>query len=238
MMLKPNRALALQLAKRQLPELVCDAVNLEGIHYTLPEVMTLLDGVTIGGHKLSDETITLNQATAWKHLFAAIDGHSFVLSKDFACKLHAIAGKEEALKWGSFRDGNVTIAGTNYMPPLANTLPQHFETMLSLSQKIEDIYDRAIFSFLSMARTQFFYDVNKRMGRFMMNGILLDAGYPVINVPARRQLEFNTEMLAFYDSNAPAAMNAFFRSCLDQRALDCFSSLQLNQQENTHVETQ
>lgn len=217
MMLKPNRPLALQLAKRQLPELVYDAVNLEGIQYTLPEVMTLLDGVTVGGHKLSDETITLNQATAWRHLFAALESHHFVLSQDFVCKLHAIAGKEEALKWGCFRDGNVTIAGTDYMPPSAKTLPQHFEAMLNASQKIEDLYDRAIFVFLNMARTQFFYDVNKRMGRFMMNGILLDAGYPVINVPAKRQLEFNTKMLAFYHNNDPTMMNAFLRSCLDRR---------------------
>lgn len=225
MTIKPNRPLALQLAKRQLPELVCDAVNLEGILYTLPEIMTLLDGVTVGGHKLSDETITLNQAAAWKHLFGALENHSFELSQDFVCELHGIAGKEEALRWGCFRDGNVTIAGTDYMPPAANTLPEHFNIMLSASQKIKDIYDRAIFVFLTMARTQFFYDVNKRMGRFMMNGILLDAGYPVINVPAKRQLEFNTQMLAFYHSNDTTAMNAFLRSCLDQRTLDCFSRI-------------
>ncbi len=40
-------------------------------------------------------------------------------------------------------------------------------------QQIEDIYDQAIHLFLTMARCQFFYDVNKRMGRFMMNGHLL-----------------------------------------------------------------
>jgi hypothetical protein len=39
---------ALFLAKKQLSELVYDAVNLEGVNYTLPEVQTLLDGVTVG----------------------------------------------------------------------------------------------------------------------------------------------------------------------------------------------
>ena len=43
--MKPNKAKALMLAKRQLPEFVCDAVNLEGIPFTLPEIQTLLDAI-------------------------------------------------------------------------------------------------------------------------------------------------------------------------------------------------
>ena len=54
------------LACKQLSELVCDAVNLEGINFTLPEIQTLLDGITVGGHKLSDQQIALNQAEAWQ----------------------------------------------------------------------------------------------------------------------------------------------------------------------------
>ena len=83
----------------------------------------------------------------------------------------------------------------------------------------EDIYEQAIFVFLTMARYQFFYDVNKRMGRFMMNGILLNAGYPAINLPAKRQLEFNQLMLSFYQSGNQQPMNQFMRSCLDERII-------------------
>jgi hypothetical protein len=100
--MKPNRPLVLQLAKRQVPEFVYDAVNLEGINFTLPEVITLLDGVTIGGHKLSDQAIALNQAAAWHFLFKAIEDNKFKLDIDFTCALHAIAAKDEALKWGNF----------------------------------------------------------------------------------------------------------------------------------------
>lgn len=221
--MQPNRALAFQLAKRQLSELVCDAVNLEGIPFTLPEIMTLLDGVSVGGHKLSDQMIALNQAEAWDFLFAAVENNSFEVSVDFACTLHGVAAKEEALKWGCFRDGSVTIAGTTYSPPAADQLVTCFNQMVADSLKIFDVYDRAIFIFLSMARMQFFYDVNKRMGRFMMNGVLLQAGYPIINVSAKRQLEFNTLMLSFYNSNDQAAMNKFMRSCLDERVVKMFN---------------
>lgn len=174
----PNHATAFMLAKRQLSEFVCDAVNLEGINMTLPEVQTLLNGITVGGHKLSDQQITVNQGNAWRLLFAWLEKGEFHISLEKACALHAIAAKEEALTWGVFRTGGVLIAGTDYMPPPVDELPNRFAAMVADLAQIADIYDQAIHIFLTMARCKFFYDVNKRMGRFMMNGYLLQHGYP------------------------------------------------------------
>lgn len=215
----PNAGRALMLAKRQLSELVYDAVNLEGINFTLPEVQTLLAGITIGGHKVADQEITLNQAAAWRTLFRWVERGEFVVSSRKACELHAIAAKNEALERGGFRTGSVTIAGTEYMPPKAEDLPLFFESLVDEMRQLTDIYDQAIHVFLGMARSQFFYDVNKRMGRFMMNGLLLSEGYPAINLPAKRQLEFNSLMLEFYQSGQQQPMNSFLRSCLDERVV-------------------
>ena len=210
----------MMLAKRQLAEFVCDAVNLEGINFTLPEVQTLLDGITVGGHSITDQQITLNQAKAWKTLFEWVKQDQFEISIEKSCALHQIAAKEEALDWGRFRTGGVTIAGTDYMPPKADLLPGLFEKMCNDANALSDIYDRAIHFFLTMARCQFFYDVNKRMGRFVMNGYLLSHGYPAINLPASRQLEFNRLMLDFYNSGKQKEMNSFLRSCLDKRVME------------------
>lgn len=215
----PDKAKVLMLAKRQLSELVWDAVNLEGINLTLPEIQTLLDGVTVGGHKISDQDIALNQAAGWRTLFQWIEQDAFSLSVEKVCGLHAIAAKNEALEWGNFRSGSVTIAGTKYMPPKQEILPNLFEKIPQELDGIADIYDQAIHVFLSMARNQFFYDVNKRMGRFMMNGLLLSTGYPAINLPANRQLEFNSLMMPFYESGNQKPMNTFLRSCLDERII-------------------
>jgi len=48
------------------------------------------------------------------------------------------------------------------------------EIWLKTESEIElttDVYDKAISAFLKMARAQFFWDVNKRMGRFMGSGL-------------------------------------------------------------------
>lgn len=213
----PNKALALTIAKREVSVLVQDAVELEGIHFTLPEIQTLLEGITVGGHKLSDQIIATNQGNAWRYLFDLVGRNKFKLSSAIACDIHNIAAKEEALEWGRFRSGMVSIAGTDYMPPPPEALLGLFNELVLSLDRFTDPYSQAIHVFLFMARTQFFFDVNKRMGRFMMNGILLNQGYPAINLPAKRKLEFNQLMLDFYDSADERPMNEFMRSCVDPR---------------------
>lgn len=195
-------------------------MNLEGICFTLPEIQTLLDGVTVGGHKLSDQNIALNQAEAWKLIFDLVLNDKFSLSPTTACMVHALAAKEDALELGKFRSGSVTIAGTAYLPPKAEHLDALWMQMVKESRKIQDIYKQSIFIFLEMSRNQFFYDVNKRMGRFMMNGNLLAHGYPVINVPALKKQEFNELMIEFYSSHDHEKMTRFMMSCLDPRILE------------------
>lgn len=207
------------LAQREVSVFVYDAVQLEGLNFTLPEVQTLMQGITVGGHRLSDQQIATNQADTWKELFRLIRERTFELTQTCVCDLHRIAGKEEALEWGRFRSGSVLIAGTDYEPPGAGQLVALFAEMVNGLSGFDDVYDQAIHLFLTMARCQFFYDVNKRMGRFMMNGHLLNQGYPAINIPASRKLEFNELMLEFYSSGDQAKMNQFVRSCMDKRAV-------------------
>ena len=221
--IKPNQEKALMLAKREVGVLVHDSVLLEGINFTLPEINTLLEGVTVGGHKLSDQQIAINQGNAWRFLFFSIKNGDFSLSIEFVNALHALAGKEEALEWGRFRSGMVTIAGSDYSPPKVIDLPFKFNEMLVSADGFDDVYDKAVHIFLTMARNQFFYDVNKRMGRLMMNGVLLSAGYPAINLSAKRKLEFNELMMPFYETGDETEMNAFMRSCIDSRMVEIMS---------------
>ena len=217
----PNQRKALFLAKKQLSELVYDAVNLEGIKYTLPEVQTLLDGVTVGGHRQIDASITQNQIEAWRFLFKVIEDKSFDLSAEFVCQLQEKVVKRETLTWGEFRESGVSIAGTNYLPPNHKELPNLWQKLKqkSMPNDIDGIYQYAISLFLQMARIQFFYDSNKRTGRLMMNGILLKNGLPVINLPVSKQLEFNQLMLDFYSSNNEVPMQALMVSCLGAKYL-------------------
>ena len=210
---QPDQAAALWRAEKIHTGLVTDTVNLEGNPFTLPEVQTLLDGVTVGGHKLADAEQVQNQSASWKMLINQVRRRQFQFNKEIACALNGIVARNEALAWGVFRNRPVTISGTAWIPPDAETLDHAFAALVTTLRGISDPYPRAMTAFLTMARHQYFFDGNKRTGRLMMNGILLTAGYDVINVPYRRRQEFNTKMLRFYDTGEQQDMFAFLLSC-------------------------
>lgn len=57
----PNKHLSFGLAKKEKIDFIYNTSALEGNTMTFPEVQTLLEGITVGGHKLSDEQQILNQ---------------------------------------------------------------------------------------------------------------------------------------------------------------------------------
>lgn len=187
--------------KRMLPEYIFDIAQLEGNPFTFPEVQTLLDGITVGGHKLSDEQQILNLKSSWQYIMDMILGNSFELDMLLSNNLHSLIAKNEALIWGEFRDGNVSIAGTqNYICPKANELAEIFNNGIDRINEIQNPIEKAIITFLFFSYNQFYYDGNKRTGRLLANGILLSEGFGVFNVSYKDMVEFNALMVEYYDS--------------------------------------
>jgi Fic family protein len=187
---------------------------LEGNPFTFPEVQTLLDGVTVGGHKLSDEAQILNTAEAWKLLFRIVENGGFEISKEVFCKLHQVVAKGEALTLGQFRVGDVGISGTDYKPPKFEELETLFAEGVLALKCLEDEYERAFAFFLFGALQQFFWDGNKRTSRLMMAGELLKHGLNIASIPSSKKLEFNQKMVRFYDTKDGSEMMEFLESCV------------------------
>lgn len=215
----PDRTRATFRANKVLAELVYDTTALEGNPFTFPEVQTLLDGVTVGGHKVADADQVLNQAESWRELFGMVRSNEFALDVAVACRLQALVARNEALRWGEFRTGHVGIAGTDHEPPDCKRLPSIFEQGRKALGEMDDVHARAMCAFLFVSLNQFFWDGNKRTGRLLMNGELLSNGHDAITVPAKRRVEFNRKMVEFYDSKDASEMMRFLASCSLDRTL-------------------
>lgn len=197
---QPDRKRYLFLAKKDKIDFIYNTSALEGNLMTYPEVETLLEGITVGGHKLSDEQQILNQNRSVNLLFDMLEKNVFELNKKTLLSLHAEVARDEALSWGVFRDGNVNIGGTDYLPPSSQILDQLFEEGIVQINGIEHPVLRGLAYFLFGARSQFFYDGNKRVSRLILNGIILSSGFPMLNIKAKDKLEFNKQMIRFYDT--------------------------------------
>lgn len=200
--------------QKLFPEYVFNTVYLENNPFTFPEVQTLLEGITVGGHKLEDQQQVLNQSNSLNRLLKMVKQNTFVLDKTTFCQLHRLVAFEEALTWGIFRTSGVSIAGTSYQPPPADQLDTLFHQGMKYLSNLTNPLERAIAMFLFGSLQQFFFDGNKRTARLMMNGILLSYGIDAINIPASRKLEFNQTMVAFYETQNANDMMKFLVNLL------------------------
>lgn len=210
---------------KMLPEFVWDASVLEGNPFTFPEVQTLLDGVTVGGRKVSDQEQILNLAEGSKRLLAMVKSGRFSLTKPVFTELNGIVARKEALEWGLFRGEGQETSYTpdvglgehgRYTPlptlPGAPELNRVFSEGVAALQECEP-FERATAFFLFGALQQFFFDGNKRTSRFMMNGVLLSHGIDAISVPAARAHAFNEKMVRFYLTKDATEMMDFLARC-------------------------
>jgi prophage maintenance system killer protein len=213
--------------RRMLPEYVWDAGVLEGNPFTFPEVKTLLEGVTVGGRKVSDQEQILNLAESSRYLIDLVKQREFKLDKPTFCALHERVARNEALEWGHFRgEGpetrftpDVALGARGRHTPLATEpgalrLNATFANGIrALEMEIANPFERATAFFLFGSLQQFFFDGNKRTSRFMMNGVLMMEGIDAISIPAVRATQFNSRMVDFYKSTDATEMMAFVLEC-------------------------
>ena len=80
--MKQDRKKAVFIAEKMFAELVFDLQKLEGMPFTQPEVQTYLQGITVGGHNVTDEDKLKQQILGWKHLISLVRTGDFALTKD------------------------------------------------------------------------------------------------------------------------------------------------------------
>ena len=213
--------------RRGLPEFVWDAAQLEGNPFTYPEVQTLVEGVTVGGRKVSDEQQVLALAGCYRALSSLVTTGDFVLNKATSDRLHAIVTRYEAQEPGKFR-GEGTVSRTPDLSHGRYLLPEaelggdlrtlHTEGVAWLTEELADVTEQALAYFLFAALQPFYSGGNKRTGRAMMNGHLMTHGIDAISVPAARRQEFKSEMVHFYLERDATRMLAFLLSCHPENA--------------------
>lgn len=203
-------------ARRALADLVFNMSSAEGNPITIVEVMTLLDGITVAGHKIADQQQVLRLARAWNQLFQLVENDHYDLSKRTAIRLNELVATDEAVKVGAFRDDQVGFRGVEYIPPHHSTLDRRFASMLNDVNQRNGALDRAIACFSQCARNQFFFDGNKRTAQLLMNGILLSSGQHVVTVPAKEVDEYHHIVVEFYETGERQKLTRF----LTDRQLD------------------
>lgn len=213
--------------KKSMAESVWNTSMLESNPITIQEVVTLMGGATVAGHKVSDVDEVLGIIESHRHLVGLLESASFRLTSQVSSELHYQLGHRTVLDAGKFRgtgvaNGTVSVSlGVEgfYSPPEPTVKPgtniaARYEDVL---QEIKDYspshWKRALMYNMAGCFQQFYFDGNKRTSRLMMNGLLLSSGYNAISIPADRLSEYTEVMVEAYATCNASRAISFVAGC-------------------------
>ena len=196
---------SLFLAKKKWDENVYCGMKMENRAVTFPQTKTILDGVNVPGAQLDDIQAILNMRDAWRFLLGTIDEP---ITLEYVCKLNEYIARNEALVWGKLRTGQVGISGTDYLPPIP-TEAESRRALYEIMNADTTATDKALTAFAWGARSQLFWDGNKRTSLVLANKILLQAGAGMLTVHEKSMEQFNGHLLDFCNAGDAEPLKAF-----------------------------
>lgn len=161
---------------------------LEGNSLTLTETKVLLeDGITISGKPVKDFYEATGHAKAYDYMLSVARSYDLVFSEEMICKLHRLfySGIDED-QAGQYRNEQVYISGTEYIPPSAAKIPALMKAFIKdLNDKKDHLHPifLAAFAHRRLVDIHPFIDGNGRTARLLMNLVFVNKGYCIVSIP-------------------------------------------------------
>lgn len=199
------------IAKKLLAENVYCGIRMEGTRLTFPQTKTILDGINVPNATIDDIQSILNLRDAWKYVLSTVDEP---FSLNLICKINGYVARNESLEWGVLRNGDVGISGTDYRPMLP--IKSDAERWISsLMERDKSMTEKAIDYFLWGARSQLFWDGNKRTSLIAANKIMIMGGAGILNINEKHMDRFNHLLTEFYETNDSTEIKGFlYEECI------------------------
>jgi Fic family protein len=182
-------------------ELSWKSSQIEGNTYSLLETEVLIEQHIPAEGKTNDEALMLlNHKTALDYLF----DHRISLSP---LQVASIENIHRLLLEGlgvsrNIRTRIIGITGTSYTPPdNQHQIREYLELSCQLINERTNIFEKALLAVLLISYIQPFEDGNKRTGRIMGNGLLIENGYCPLSYRSVKPIDYKKAMILFYEQN-------------------------------------
>lgn len=164
---------------------------IEGNRLSLRETaMIFTEGIIPSGASVNDYNEALNSRDAFE-LAQAYKGE---LNQRFLLRLHKeIAKNTKCRIAGAYRDSEVRISGSEWIPPNAKEVPilmkKFFQWYNNHKGRLHPLELGAI-AHMKLVQIHPFTDGNGRVARLVMNRILLGNGYPMFYIETRDKIQY------------------------------------------------
>lgn len=168
---------------------------LEGNTLTLSETKAIIeDGLTVGGKPLKDCYEATGHANAYDYMLKVARGGDLAFTEDMLLELHRLFYERvDGAKAGKYRDYQVFITGTEYVPPETQDVPGLMKAFVEdLNRRNREVHPVALAAYAHRRLVDIhpFVDGNGRTARLLMNLILVNRGYCVISIPPILRMDY------------------------------------------------
>lgn len=195
---------------------------LEGNTFTVPEVQTLLEGRHVEGHTDGEELMISDLKAASDMMLDKVTDGPAQISRDLSDDLHILLGRNTNVPtlmmrgdWEGTNSGpKVELGrGMRFSSIRREHVRQAFDEGVDEISKIEHPVQRGATWAAYAAYHQFYFDANKRTGRYVMNTLNLSHGYEAIMV---RQASERSYFDALIDSYKTGDLTGHIRALLQE----------------------
>ena len=157
---------------------------IEGNTLTESETKVILeDGLTIGGKSIREHLEAIGHADALNYLYQVVDKKED-FSENLIKEIHRVFyHRIDDAQAGKYRDQNVLISGTQYIPPDHNEVPVLVSKFLNAPCPYQHPIERASWYHCQFVNIHPFIDGNGRTARLLINLELLKNGFPIVAIP-------------------------------------------------------
>jgi len=220
-------ALVEQVRRGLLVEYTYSSNAIEGNTLTLGETrMVIEEGITIGGRSIKEHLEALNHPSAITFI-EELASQGRDISEEDVLKLHGLVMNGIDSSAGRYREWGVKISGSTFSPPPSNEVHERVSALLDwLRGNPDELSPVELAARLMHRLSQIhpFVDGNGRVGRLLMNLVLIRAGYPFItNITYRDRTRYLRALQETDEGNPRQLVGLVARSV--ESALDTYLRL-------------
>ena len=172
-----------------------DSTAIEGNTLTLQETTALLfERIAPSSKEMREISEVINHREAFDQILS----YEEYISRELILKLHTLVmkgtlGGNLESQLGRYRMVQVFIRGVEWIPPAPEDVPLDMKELLSwYTRNKNKLHPLVLASYFHIGFETIhpFVDGNGRVGRLLLNLILHRYGFPRVNIPNRRKLEY------------------------------------------------
>lgn len=192
---------------------------IEGSTLTLKETSLVLQGITINKKPLKEHLEAIGHKDAFYYVCDLVREKT-PLTESIIKQIHSLILVAEPQDRGVYRKLPVRILGANHTPPQPYLVPKQMEDLMINYKKW--IKTKNIVEVVSLLHLNFefihpFIDGNGRTGRLLVNLVLMQNGFPPIDIKFSDRQRYYDCFEDFAISNKPTAMIDLISDLLIQR---------------------